>query len=591
MKIIDKINERLEQDRPFWSFEYFPPQTEAGLQNLYARIERMALLEPAFVDLTWGAGGSTSDRTLEISANLQKYFGLDVLMHLTCTNISVEELDEVLDRARDAGLRNILALRGDPPRGTNEWERAEGGFRYGYELVEHIRNRFGDEFCVGVAGYPEGHPEAESKDACTGYLKHKVDCGADFVITQMFFDVGEYLEFLDRCAEHGIDCPIIPGLLPIQSYDRFRKFAKFTGVKVPDAVEEALEPIKQDDAAVKDYGVELCVEMVQELLEAGVPGFHFYTLNLQSSVTRILQGLELTNGFRAERQLPWRPSTHPARREEDVRPIFWSNRPKSYLARTADWDDFPNGRWGDRRSPTFGTLNDYYLLRRGIGMAERDEKLREAYGEPRTPAEVFEVFARFCAGELDCFPWVDGELQAETRRISDELVQLNRAGYLTINSQPPVDGADSEDPEVGWGGPGGRVYQKAYLELFLSEDRLEAFLREVGDFPTIGYQAVDVAGEVRSNLEPGCVNAVTWGVFPDREVIQPTVMDCQSFLAWKDEAFQIWIDSWASLYEEGSPSRELLREIHDHYWLLNLVENDYVDGDIFAVFRRLGVLH
>jgi methylenetetrahydrofolate reductase (NADPH) len=255
-----------------------------------------------------------------------------------------------------------------------------------------------------------------------------------------------------------------------------------------------------------------------------------------------------------------------------------------------DWDEFPNGRWGDRRSPSFGTLNDYYLLRRGIGLQEQDQKLRETYGEPESLADVFEVFARFCAGDIDVFPWVDGEIQAETRRIFDELVALNRAGYLTINSQPQVTGAPSDDPEVGWGGPGGTVYQKAYLELFLSGEKLEAFVANVGDFPTLTYQAVNAAGEVRTNLRPGAVTAVTWGAFPGKEIIQPTVVDFETFLIWKDEAFEIWRQEWGSLYPEGSASRQVLEEIHATYWLLNLVENDYTGGDIFAIFRGLGAL-
>ena len=590
MFVIDKINERIGQDKPFYSFEYFPPQTEQGLHTLYSRIERMAMLQPVFVDITWGAGGSTSNKTLEISETLQKYFGLDVLMHLTCTNMPVTEIDKALDQAREAGIRNILALRGDPPRDRSEWQRVEGGFSYAHELVGHIRKRFGDEFCVGVAGYPEGHLEAPDKDTCTGHLKQKIDTGADFVITQLFFDVDEYEDFLERTLAHGIDCPIIPGLLPIQSYDRFKKFVQFTGVQVPQQIWDRLEPIRQDDAEVRRYGVDICVEICERLMDAGAPGFHFYTLNLQSSVTRILEGLALTDGLSADRELPWRPSTLPARRDEDVRPIFWSNRPKSYLARTMDWDEFPNGRWGDRTSPSFGTLNDYYLLRRGIGLESRAQQLREAYGTPETAEDVFEIFAKFCSGKIDVFPWVDGELQAETGRISAELVALNRQGYLTINSQPRVNGAPSDDPEVGWGGRGGIVYQKAYLELFLSEDKLDTFLGLVGKFPTLTYQTVNAEGEVRSNLSEDAVTAVTWGIFPGREIVQPTVADAQTYLIWKDEAFEIWTNEWGALYDEGTASRQLLDEFYESYWLLNLVENDYINGDIFAIFRKLGVL-
>lgn len=591
MRIIDKLAPRIEAGKPFYSFEYFPPKTEAGLMNLYPRIERMARMRPAFVDITWGAGGSTSEATLEIATNLQKFFGLDVLMHLTCTNMPADELDAVLDQAHAAGIRNILALRGDPPHESDDWQKVEGGFSYAHELVSHIRKRFGHEFCIGVAGYPEGHLEAPDAETCVAHLKHKVDAGADFVITQLFFDLGEYEAFLGRCETAGITCPIIPGLLPIQSYDRFKQFTGFTGVKVPQRIWDRLEPIHQDDEKVREYGVELCIEMCRGLLELGAPGLHFYTLNLQSSVQRIVEGLDLRAEAGLERDLPWRSSTVPDRRdEEDVRPIFWSNRPKSYMARTMEWDEFPNGRWGDRGSPSFGNLHDYYLLRRGMGLKTKEKKLRKAFGEPATPEDVFEVFARFCSGEIAVFPWVDGEIQAETARISDELVTLNRAGYLTINSQPQVDGAASDDPEVGWGSEGGRVYQKAYLELFLSPERLERFLAEVGGYPSLTYQAVNAAGEVRTNLPEDAVNAVTWGVFPGKEIIQPTVVDFQTFLTWKDEAFHLWHEDWAALYPEESPSRALLEEIRSTYWLVNLVENDFVGGDIFDIFRVLGVL-
>ena len=200
------------------------------------------------------------------------------------------------------------------------------------------------------------------------------------------------------------------------------------------------------------------------------------------------------------------------------------------------------------------------------------------------------MFVRFCAGELDTFPWVDGEIQAETQRISTELVALNRAGFLTINSQPQVSGAPSNDPEVGWGGDNGTVYQKAYLELFLSDDKLDDFLARVDDFPTLTYQAVNVAGETHSNLRPDAVSAVTWGIFPGKEIIQPTVVDAETFHVWKDEAFEIWRQEWAALYDEGSTPRRLIEEIHDSYWLLNLVENDYLTGDIFTIFRDLRVL-
>ena len=358
MRIIEKLERRIGQNEHSVSFEYFPPKTSSGLANLYRRIERMADLEPTFVDVTMGAGGARNDKTLEIAENLKRFFGLDVLVHLPCAGMTIAELDAVLDRMRDAGIRNILALRGDPPIAPAQQERHADGLSYAHELVTHIRERFGDYFCLAVAGYPEGHVEAKDADTCAKHLKHKVDCGADFVITQLFFELQQYAAFLERCRRFGISCPVIPGILPVHGYDRFRRIVQLTGATVPESVWERLRAIQQDDARVRDYGVELGTEMCQSLMALGVPGLHFYTMNMGSSTNRILKNLGKVSTGARPRPLPWQASSQPSRELEEVRPIFWCNRPKSYLALTADWDDYPNGRWGGRHSPAFGDLHD-----------------------------------------------------------------------------------------------------------------------------------------------------------------------------------------------------------------------------------------
>ncbi len=589
MKIIDKILTLTSEDKPFYSFEYFPPRTEAGMENLYARLERMARLEPAFVDVTWGAGGSTSEATLEIVDAAHRYFSLDVMMHLTCTNMSISNIEDALERAKDSDINNILALRGDAPEGQGKWENNAGGFNYASDLIRYIREKYGDYFSIGAGGYPEGHPEAKSKANDVMYLKKKIDEGANFVITQLFYDLGEYFSFVDRCRAIGINCPIIPGLLPIHNYERFRQFTELCQTKIPPEVNKRLEQIKDDDAAVKVYGIELCIEMCRKLNEQGVRGFHFYTLNLESSVTAILDELGWTDSAASRRALPWRVSSLSDRSEEDVRPIFWSNRPKSYLARTMDWDDFPNGRWGDARSPSFGDLHDYYLIRRGLGLdSERRRKRNlEQWSAPTKPEEVYEVFARFCLGEINALPWCDTPVRAETSHITDQLLTMNRNGLLTINSQPQVNGASSTAADVGWGGIGGFVFQKAYVEFFLSPQKLQQILKRLEDAPTMTYHAVNAAGDSCSNCLDDHVNAVTWGVFPGREIVQPTVVDTMSFLIWKDEAFHLWLEEWGSLYENGSASHSLIREIHDSYYLMNIVENNFVNGDIFSLFKGL----
>ncbi len=581
MKIVDKIKEYAVRGKPFFSFEYFPPKTESGLHNLYARLDRMAALEPCFIDITWGAGGSTSETTLTLSKDAQTYFGLDVMMHITCANMSEPKLRAALDQARDSGIKNIMALRGDPPVGASDHE--PGFLDSSIDMILWIKKNYGDTFCIGVGGYPEGHPESRSKDDCVAFLKRKVDAGADFIVTQLFFDLNEYRLFLERCAKHGIKCPIIPGILPIISFERFHKFTDFTGIKVPEAIRTALEPIKSDDEKVRSYGVDLCAKMCAGLFEMGAPGLHFYTLNLESSVTEVLEKLELLNDCRTRRPMPWRASTVDHRKNEDVRPIFWSNRPKSYLARTMSWDDFPNGRWGDSFSPTCGSLNDYYIFRRNKDQAVRQNRLK-LWGNPTREEHVAEVFAKFCHGQIHWLPWCEMPVQNETSRITKQLVTLNENGYLTINSQPQVNSAPSDSPDVGWGGPGGYVFQKAYVEFFTSPENLRHLLARVKDYPSITLHAINAKGESHTTLADNAVTAVTWGVFPGREIIQPTVVDAKSFKIWKEEAFQLWLDEWRSLYERDSQSWQLITQMHENYFLVNVVENDFVHGDIYRLF-------
>lgn len=290
MKIVDKL--RNSPIEPYFSFEYFPPKTEAGVENLYLRIDRMSALQPLFIDVTWGAGGSTRDLTMAICNYAMTYFGVDVMIHLTCTNQTIEEMKQILNTIREMGIKNILALRGDPPKGSFKWEPYPGGLDNALELVKLIRREHGDYFCIGVAGFPEGHPtSSEGIDKDIVYLKEKIDAGADFILTQFFYDSNVFLDFLEKCEDVGITCPIIPGMLPIQSFSSFQKMTTFCKTKVPDKIWVDLAPIRDDDEAVKMYGVRLCVDMCKILQSRGVKGFHFYTLNLEKSVTMVLNDL------------------------------------------------------------------------------------------------------------------------------------------------------------------------------------------------------------------------------------------------------------------------------------------------------------
>jgi methylenetetrahydrofolate reductase (NADPH) len=289
MKIIDKIRQNASDD-PFFSFEFFPPKTEAGVENLYLRMDRMTSVQPLFIDITWGAGGCTKDLTMAICEYAQTYFGVETLMHLTCTGLTVEEIKKILKSAKEMGIQNILALRGDPPKGAISWEPAAGGCNNAIDLVKLIRSEHGNHFCIAVAGFPEGHPYTkERKDQDLIFLKEKIDAGADFILTQFFYDPEVFVDFHQRCNAIGITCPILPGMMPIQSYTSFKKMTTFCRTKVPEHIWQSLQPMKDNDEEVKEFGVQLCKDMCETLRErCNVQGYHFYTLNLEKSVMNVL---------------------------------------------------------------------------------------------------------------------------------------------------------------------------------------------------------------------------------------------------------------------------------------------------------------
>ena len=581
MKISDKIKEYKKQKKVFYSFEYFPPKTDFGMDNLYSRIDRMSSLGPAYIDITWGAGGSTAERTLDMSKTIQKYFGLDVMMHLTCTNMSIKLIDEVLSEAKKSNISNILALRGDPAEGSNEWRKENQAFNYGVDLVHYIRKNFGDTFFLAVGAYPETHQEQSDPDLDITYLKEKVDAGVDIIVTQLFYDIDKFLLFRDKCLSKGIDIPIIPGIMPIHNYSRFRKFTQFCKVNIPENILKKLEPIRNDDASVINFGIEQGADMCEKLVKEGVPGLHFYTLNLEHSVKEILNSIGLISDNKTNRELPWRQSSDEIRKlSEDVRPIFWSNRPISYLTRTENWDDFPNGRWGDISSPTFGELNQYHAIRAGSKSSEIRDKRKKIWGQPQSIKDISNVFMSFCKGDINTLPWCETKLAIESKQISNALIKLNESGYFTINSQPNVNGAPSDDTHFGWGAEGGRVYQKAYLEFFTSKENLDRLIIKIKKNNNISYQAVNLSEDLISNVRKDNVNVVTWGVFPGEKIKQPTIVDTRSFMIWKNEAFSLWMNDWASIYEKDSISYSLLRNIYENYYLVNIVDNDFIKSNM-----------
>jgi methylenetetrahydrofolate reductase (NADPH) len=364
----------------------------------------MARFDPLFVTITWGAGGSTASRSLELATSCQNDHGLATCLHLTCTNMEREILDAALSKARSSGIRNILALRGDPPRGQEYWVPGVGEFNYAVDLVKYIRERYGSWFCIGVAAYPEGHADGSSpgqQDPILDlpYLREKVAAGADFILTQIFYDIPRFLAFekLLRDDESGLfrTIPIVPAVMPIQSYQSFRRMTKLTNASVPADLLARIDAVKADDEAVKHLGVHVAVEMIKQIRSGTnqrCMGVHYCTFNLEKSVAFILERTEMISPGE-----PSSPAGKPKVEQVDVagvtsrlatlggdtrnraivddrgherlepprklerRQSLRSTRSQQFalavsegegdLGREANWDEFPNGRWGDARSP------------------------------------------------------------------------------------------------------------------------------------------------------------------------------------------------------------------------------------------------
>jgi methylenetetrahydrofolate reductase (NADPH) len=297
---------------PVFSFEFFPPKTPAGERNLYAALGELRTLEPSFVSVTYGAGGSTRTKTLEIVRRIRGELGLEAMAHFTCVGATVPELRSTLDEMLAAGIDNVLALRGDPPAGHEEWVKTEGGLEYSRELVALIRADY--PFAIGAACFPETHIHALSPEADLAHLVEKVAAGVDFLITQLFFDNSLYFDFLARARAAGIDVPIIPGIMPITHAGQVERMAAMCGACIPAGLLQELHARGEDAEAVLDFGVAYATLQCAELLAAGAPGVHFYTLNRSPATRAILSALKLAR--------PWESSavSSPSSAAAPIRP-------------------------------------------------------------------------------------------------------------------------------------------------------------------------------------------------------------------------------------------------------------------------------
>ncbi len=297
-----RIDEIISAAQPCFSVEFFPPKSDEGRDQLLETARALAALEPAFVSVTYGAGGSTRDGTVEISNRLQNEIGLETMAHLSCVGETTEGLAEVLDRVESAGIENVLALRGDPPRGEQDFEQPEGGLGSAAELTGFIAERY--SFAIGGACFPEVHPEAAGLDSDLDYLKTKVDRGATFLITQLFFDNSHYFDFVRAARAKGIDVPIVAGVIPIASYAQTERICSLCDATIPQSLADAMAALEGDEQAEFELGVAYAAQQCAELLIGGAPGIHFYALNKAPATRAVLASL------RAAR--PWERSDREA---------------------------------------------------------------------------------------------------------------------------------------------------------------------------------------------------------------------------------------------------------------------------------------
>lgn len=285
-----RIIDRFGRGETVFSFEFFPPKTDKGAENLMQTAADLAQsVEPDFISVTYGAGGSTRDRTHQIVTRIQSELGVTGMAHLTCVGATSEEIGDVVGRLEAAGVRNVLALRGDAPEGTEGFEATDGGFAYASDLIAFLSERH--DVCIGGACYPEAHPEATSAEADLAFAKLKQDAGASFLTTQLFFDVSLYNAFVERARAAGITIPIVPGIMPVTNVSQVERFTRMCGASIPDELLDRLRPVQEDAGAVMATGIEWAITQCRDLLEAGAPGIHFYTLNKSHATRSILAAL------------------------------------------------------------------------------------------------------------------------------------------------------------------------------------------------------------------------------------------------------------------------------------------------------------
>jgi methylenetetrahydrofolate reductase (NADPH) len=654
--VAHSLAESAEANELAISLEIFvPSQLPACLPSMRSLLTRLSRTEPLFLDIVCGGGMEVAQGALDLATFSITECGMSCSLHLAACEFEGEEaaagLLALLARARAVGVASVVVELGPPGR-------PHARFPTTAQFVAYIKAAE-PALCVGVVGHPPDSSACSFEEGVAD-LAASAAAGAEFVLAQHTFSAQAVLRLVLAVKAARLCLPIIPAIPLLTSREAYSALAAATGARLPPE-EEARLLAHTDRAAFRAAAAALALALCRDLLASGaVDALHFLTFNAEPGLQGVLEELGLyraREGAGSRRKLPWRLAPMPARRGEDVRPLFWCNRSASYIGRTAGWANFPSGRWGSsvalsstsaaaaaaapapaaadgaeapgsgeqQQQPVtastsggrvFGALHPELLLCNAGTVEER----RQMWGQnPTTPQDVWRVFEAYVAGRIPRLPWCSaGGIASETGSLTPTLAALNAGGFLTINSQPGVAGVGSEDPAVGWGGSGGLVYQKAYLLCFCPPGHLAALMRVFAEggsgsgssgsssssgsagrregegYPSITYHAVDASGTWLTNSAVReSINTVTWGVFPDREIQTPTVMDPASFVgAWREEAFELWTAAWAGLYPPGEEAHSLLCDIAESYYMVIAVDNNFVGGgEVFPAFvEALGVV-
>ncbi|PWA03697.1 hypothetical protein BB558_000117 [Smittium angustum] len=618
MSLIERINFAISSNIPFFSLEFFPPKTPQGMLNLHDRIGRMKTWNPLFASVTWGAGGSTFRQSIDFAEMLKRDFDIE-------------------PEAKSKGIRTILALRGDEPvnndyrdilidNNSESETKPKHEFRYACDLVEYIRSvpEYSEYFCIGVAGNPEGYckrfstekPETESvltpeenlslqEEEEMKWLLNKVNKGADFILTQVFYDTQKFTTWEQKCRKNGIKIPIIPTILPIQTYSSFIRIVNLTKIHVPTEINEKLDLVKNDDYKVKSVGVEICINQLDKLVEYGVPGFHFSTLNLELSTYKII----LESGLlKKGAELAATGKIYP----KDKTDISTNNK---FQVESVTWDEYPNSRWGDARSPAFFSESSYGAL----AIAPRNEL--NTWGTPTSMRDINELFFRYIKGDIGSLPWTADNISVTDRKSLQILEKLCLNSIWTLASQSAIDGISSTDPDHGWGPDGGYVYQRSFIEFFVTDSiaekifaSLQATKNKYTFYAAKVQQNINCGEDAEPKIISNAVNqdltnvsveesssndsynkqqiestALSWGVFPGSPVVQSALIDKLNFGFWSKEAINLW-SVWANHLAGSNTQRsaDFLESIKGSIWLINVIGNDYKKpNELFDTLEKI----